>query len=146
MVGDLETASAGRLSEAQAALVHLTTRFDHLLIGAGFGARYQPWEASPDYLVHYVHFTPLSYVWLGGIALPLAVYGFLVALGTTLVLRARKGDFELKYLFLIYWLWGSVVVSAMGAVLMNNAWLWLIIGPALSLTSPNTRLLWPARP
>lgn len=143
--GDLEGASSGRLSEMTAAASILLSRFDHMLLGAGFGAQFVPWPASPDYLSHYSHFTPLAYVWIGGIFMPAVVYGSILLVGGLLCLRARKGGVPVSEYFVIYWLFGIVALSMLGAVLMNNSWLWLIFGWAYGLlnsTNPVLRPIW----
>jgi len=78
--GDIDAASAGRWTEAASAIEHLSARADHLLFGAGFGAKFLPWPDKPgydDYYSHYTHFGVISYIWIGGVIFPVIVYGSL---------------------------------------------------------------------
>lgn len=140
--GEIETASAGRWSEAAAALEYLGARTDHFVLGAGFGARFLPWpdrEEYADYYSHYTHFGMVSYVWIGGVFFSAAVYGLLGFTAIRMMLKVKRGAIGREHVFLVFWLWGILGISLFGAVLMNNAWLWLIIGCCLHLdraTSP----------
>lgn len=126
--GNINAASSGRVEEALSAIRYLTSRFDHLIVGAGFGAQFVPWAASPNYLSHYTHISPLSYIWLGGIPLTLAVYLSLGLVALGLLIDVLRRELDDSYRFLVYWMWSILVLSMFGAVLMNNAWLWLIFG------------------
>lgn len=135
LAGNLDVATGGRWSEIETAFGVIISRIDHVLLGVGFGATYRPWPDRPgydDYYVHYVHFTPLSYTWIGGVVFAAFVYGYFLLLGTRLILKAWRGGVKPQDYFLIYWFWGVIAVSILGAALMNNSWLWLIIGGCIA--------------
>ena len=142
MKGEIDTASGARWSEAAAALEYLGARTDHLMLGAGFGAYFLPWpdrEGYANYYSHYAHFGIVSYMWIGGVFFSAAVYGLLCFTAVRMMLKVKRGVIGREHMFLVFWLWGILGISLFGAVLMNNAWLWLIIGCCLHLdraTSP----------
>jgi hypothetical protein len=134
--GDFDGASAGRFIESISALEHLNSSAEHLLFGAGFGAQFLPWPDLPEYrayLSHYTHFGVISYAWIGGVLLPLVIYAILVGSGVSLILKIRRGHIKRSHYHFVYWLWGIIVISTIGAVLMNNVFLWFIVGCCLNL-------------
>lgn len=139
---ELDAASAGRWQEARSALEYLGRRWDHYWIGAGFGATFEPWPDKPnyfDYRSHYVHTGPISYIWLGGLPFSLAAYFILICLGFRLLTRAVCKNLSADGLPFLFWLWGIIVISMFGAVLMNNSWLWFIVGLCLALEKSSRR-------
>lgn len=146
--GEIETASAGRWSEAASAIEYLNTRPDHWLVGAGFGARFLPWpdrEEYANYYSHYTHFGMVSYVWIGGLLFSGAIYFLLGRTAVRLTLKAKRGWVKRDQVFWVFWIWGILGISLFGAVLMNNAWLWLIVGCCLHLDQATTRQMRAAR-
>ncbi len=134
--GNLDEASAGRWIEAISALEYLNSQAKHMLLGAGFGAQFLPWPDQPDYSdywSHYTHFGAVSYAWIGGFFLPVVVYAFLFGTGFALVLKMKRGLIERSHYHFVYWLWGIIAISMLGAVLMNNSFLWFVIGCCLNL-------------
>lgn len=147
--GNLNEASAGRWIEAISALEYLNSQAEHMLLGAGFGSQFLPWPDLPDYSdywSHYTHFGVVSYAWIGGFLLPIVVYAFLIGTGSALVLKMKRGLIERTHYHFVYWLWGIITISMFGAVLMNNSFLWFVIGCCLNLNrrsvgkSLNTKL------
>jgi hypothetical protein len=140
--GDFDTASAGRWSESAAAFRHLSARWDHLAFGAGFGATFLPWPDTPDYedyRVHYTHFGFMSYMWLGGVLAPVVVYVLLIKTNIQLLLKAKRHLIPRRDYAFPIWLAGIVTVSLFGAVLMNNSYLWFVIGCCLKLNTVSGR-------
>ena len=136
--GNLNEASAGRWVEAISALEHLNSSAEHLLFGAGFGAKFLPWPDLPgytDYWSHYTHFGIISYFWIGGLLLPIVVYAYLISTGVNLILKIKLGQIDRSNYHFVYWLWGIIIISLLGAVLMNNSFLWFVIGCCFNLNN-----------
>lgn len=134
--GDLDAASANRWAESAAALKKLSESPYGLYLGAGFGGRFQPWPDKPDYETyysHYTHFGAVSYVWIGGLFAPIAVYGVLTTALVRLLWKARTRVIRRQDYAFPIWMSGILTVSLMGAVLMNNSYLWFVIGCCLRL-------------
>ncbi|KAB7628244.1 hypothetical protein [Alkalilimnicola sp. S0819] len=134
--GNWDAASGMRWSEAVAALSHIATRADHWLLGTGFGAQYLPYPDLAGYehfFRHYTHFGVISYIWIGGILAPIAVYSILLYNATLLVWRSRPGGLLREQRYFAYWLCGIIALSMFGAVLMTNSFLWFLIGCCLRL-------------
>lgn len=129
--GDYDMVFAMRWSESISAIAYLNDRFDHWLIGAGFGAQFLPWPDLPDYekyLSHYTHFSIISYILFGGVIFAFYIYLVLIGQGISLVRKIRLGLVNKEYYHFLYWLLGILVGSLSGADLMNNPYLWFIIG------------------
>ena len=130
---DLNTATAGRLVEASSALKIINSNANNLIFGTGMGSFFYPWpKINPYYISHYTHFTPISYMWIGGVFLTIFVFKSLIHLTFSL--------FKIKYLnnltqtHLFQFMLPAIIISSItGAVLMNNSILWLIIGMAYKL-------------
>jgi hypothetical protein len=132
--GNLNEASAGRWLEALSAIEYLTSSLQLFLFGAGFGAQFLPWPdllGYEDYLSHYTHFSAVSYIWVGGVFLAVSVYAVLVYTAVVLLRQFKHGILRSDLKFLVYWIWGIIVVSLFGAVLMNNSFLWFVVGCCL---------------
>lgn len=142
--GDLDGATANRWAESAAAIAFLRERTERVVFGAGFGARFKPWPDKPDYrnyYQHYTHFGVVSYVWFGGVFAPLLVYATLSFAAFRLFLKARRRDLRRQDYVFPMWFIGILTVSLFGAVLMNNSFLWFVIGACLRLdaaTAPRT--------
>lgn len=136
--GDIDAASANRWAESASAIRYLSERKSRILFGAGFGGTFQPWPDKPDYahyFQHYTHFGVISYFWLGGIFAPLAVYAVLGTTALRMLSRARRRIILRQEYFFALWLCGILTVSLFGAVLMNNSYLWFVIGCCLRLNA-----------
>lgn len=134
--GDFDSASAMRWSEAASAFIYMDSRTDHWFLGTGFGSRYQPHPELPgyeDFYRHYTHFGIISYIWIGGLFAPLLIYTILLITAVSLTMHIKRGTLEKRFHFFAYWIWGIITVSMFGAVLMNNSFLWFIIGCCLKL-------------
>lgn len=134
--GDIDGASAMRWAESASALNYIDERFDHLLLGAGFGARYKPYPYLPgyeDFYRHYTHFGIISYIWIGGLFAPIVIYAILIFNAVSLVRLIKCGLLDKRFHFFAFWIWGIITVSLFGAVLMNNSFLWFIVGCCLRL-------------
>jgi hypothetical protein len=140
--GEYDLAFAGRISESQAALSALLSDSTGIYFGAGLGGEFYPWPnliGSEDYISHYTHFTFVSYIWIGGIAFPFLVYFILFRLLYKLSNHAVKHKNLIYYIFSLYLLM-AIVSSLSGAVLMNNSFLWLIIGSSFGLISNSVKI------
>ena len=142
--GDLDAASSGRFEEAISALNYLSERLDHIIFGAGFGAVYSPFldffEINRNYdyeyftfLRHYSHFSPVSYMWIGGILLSLSVYFFLIFLFLSLSIKVYKSEIPFKLIFIPAYILSFIFLSLFGSGLFNNSFIWLFIGAGLRL-------------
>jgi len=132
----IDQATSGRWSEAASAISYLNSRIDHWIIGPGFGARFLPWPDRPDYAdyySHYTHFGVVSYVWVGGLFMSCLIYAALLRTGISLGYKAKHHLISKTDYTFVFWLWGIIAISMFGAVLMNNAYLWFIIGCCLNL-------------
>jgi hypothetical protein len=132
--GDLDAASGNRWSEAVSAMAELSNSWVSMLAGSGFGASFLPWPDLADYATyrsHYVHFTPLSYAWIGGLLMPFLVYGELFVLAFSLVVLARRRRLAPEDCGLALLIPGLIIGSAFGASLLNNAFSWVVIGAGL---------------
>ena len=130
---DFEGASAGRIVEASSALKIISSSPNNILFGAGMGSFFYPWpEIAPNYKSHYTHFTPISYMWVGGIFLTFFVYFFLVRLTISLFRIKKLKNLTQTRLFQ-FMLPAILISSTTGAVLLNNSILWLIIGMSYKL-------------
>ena len=130
---DLNKATAGRLVEASSALAIISSSANNFIFGTGMGSFFYPWpEINPNYTSHYTHFTPVSYMWIGGVFLTFFVFISLIHL-TFSLFRIK----HLKHLTQTHWfqfmLPAIIISSITGAVLMNNSILWLIIGMSYKL-------------
>lgn len=142
--GDFDLAFANRLSESVSAINYLISRFDHILVGAGFGARFLPWPDVPDYYdyySHYTHFSVVSYMWIGGVIFTFYVYAMLLYIVAILIKLIRYRLIEREYYHYAYWLLAVVIASMSGADLMNNPYSWFIIGCCGYLTSKYNRII-----
>jgi hypothetical protein len=130
---DIDGASAGRLVEANSALEIISSSNSNLLFGTGMGSFFYPWpEISSTYTSHYTHFTPISYMWIGGVFLTFFVYFFLIRL--TISLFKIKKLKNLTQTSLFQFMLPAIIISSItGAVLMNNSILWMIIGMTYKL-------------
>jgi len=129
--GDLGSASAGRWLESAAAIEQLNKSVLNWIFGAGFGARFFPYKDVPgaeDYVTHYTHFSFISYIWIGGLLLSISVYTYLLHLLASIIMGMKKRIIPLGYSFLGYWLIIFIVTSLFGAILMNNAFIWFVVG------------------
>lgn len=148
--GDFDAATSGRLQEALAAINYLSERVDHLIFGAGFGANYWPYidilrpykgDIFYNLRFHYSHFTPVSYVWLGGIFLSLSIYIFLISLFFSLSMKVYKSKIPTQFIFIPAYILSIILMSFIGSTLFNNTFLWLIIGAGVKLNKVNFSLI-----
>lgn len=138
--GDFDTASARRWSEAASALQYVDNSFLGWFIGSGFGSSYNPWPDlidSENYQVHYAHFSFVSYIFVGGVFLPLVVYGSLFLLIFSVGGKINAGMINKEHAFFFHWLLLYTCISLFGAILMNNSFIWLVVGSCYKLSSVN---------
>ena len=130
---DLNTATAGRLVEASSALAIINSSTNNFIFGTGMGSFFYPWpKINPNYTSHYTHFTPISYMWIGGVFLPFFVFISLIRI--TFSLFRIKHLKHLTQTHLFQFMMPAIIISSItGAVLMNNSILWMIIGMTYKL-------------
>jgi hypothetical protein len=128
--GNYNDAFAGRFNEALNAIKSLAADSSGFIIGAGMGGEYYPWPDVPgaeNYKSHYAHFSFISYMWVGGIFFAILIYCQLIRL--IFSLYSLRFNFKNPLVgVLTIWLLMAIISSLSGAVLMNNSFLWLIIG------------------
>ena len=130
---DLNTATAGRLIEASSALAIINSSTNNFIFGTGMGSFFYPWpKINPKYTSHYTHFTPISYMWIGGVFLTFFVFVSLINLTVSLFKIKYLKNFTQTHMFQ-FMLPAIIISSITGAVLMNNSILWLIIGMTYKL-------------
>ncbi|MCC7573105.1 MAG: hypothetical protein KO464_06920 [Candidatus Methanofastidiosum sp.] len=130
--GDLESASAGRTSEIIAVFSYISQYFGNFIFGSGFGSKVMVFEG---FYRHYSHFTPLSYLLIGGVLLPLIVYLFFIKTGIMLLNKVNKKTLPKESWFFVLIFWGILISSLTGAVLFNYTTLWIFIGCAWRLNT-----------
>lgn len=136
IAGDFDAASSMRWAEAASAFEYLNARVDHWVLGAGFGSSYQPYpklEGYEDFYRHYTHFGVVSYIWIGGFIAPILIYSVLLITAVKLTWRLKSHNLDQRLHFFVYWIWAIILISMFGAVLMNNSFLWFIVGCCLRL-------------
>jgi hypothetical protein len=121
---DLNLATAGRVGEAAALLEKMRESPLAWINGFGAGATFV-WEGPSGgaLTAHYSHFSPLSYVFLGGVLLMLPIYGVLFRHCVRYSLRAEEWY---EWMFLYY-----VLASFSGAILFSDPFAWIVIGMAV---------------
>ena len=130
-----DLAFAGRLSESLEAINNLILDPTGILLGAGLGGQFYPWpeiDGAENYISHYTHFTFVSYLWIGGIGFPILVYFILILQLHKVSKLAFSNNNLILTTFSLYMVM-AIVSSLSGAVLMNNSFLWLIIGASFGL-------------
>lgn len=130
LAGDLDAATAGRVSETISAMDYILSEPIRLLIGAGFGATFIPWESDDliAHVQHYTHFSPAAYVFVGGIFLALFVYGWLCYLCFKMLSLSLQGRIDPRFLGFTPLLCGVVISSLSGPVVLNDSILWFVVG------------------
>jgi len=137
-----DLATAGRVSEVQSAIEYLSTSFKNIIFGAGFGAQYYPWPNKVDYenyISHYTHFSFVSYFFVAGIWFPISLISYFIYLIKNLIQKTKENIIPTEYSYFLFWLIGIFVISLFGAVLMNNSFLWFIIGSCIFINQKYTK-------
>ena len=117
----LDVATSGRINDIIGIATALNEDPIYWIIGKGIGALFNVDTPSGVWVTHYSHFTPISYVFLGGIILFVAVYSKLISL---LV-------YSIKYIdnyyckFFVYYFITSLIG---GAVYFSDPFIWLFVG------------------
>jgi hypothetical protein len=118
----IDLATSGRLYDAIAALDRLGSSVLNWLIGLGFGAEFSviySWTTVP-YVTHYSHFTPISYLFLGGLVLLITIYSRLLKELFSAVVNIND---PLAMMVVYYFIMGFS-----GAIFFTDVFLWIFIG------------------
>jgi hypothetical protein len=116
--------SSGRLSESSLVIDMLISRLDYIFFGAGFGVNY---EVEENFFRHYAHISYFSYSLIGGFIFSTYVYYRLFNLVIGMIKATKLSNTPINF-YLLYLLVGVILMSIFGGSLMNNPWLWLVIG------------------
>lgn len=132
--GDFNLASSGRWEESSSMLKSLG---DSWLFGRGFGAYFIPWDASPDYNSHYVHFGNLTWLYTTGILGYFLIFGAILFCLLKFIARIFLNPREDLRTYVLLVCCSIIVLSLFGAILMNNFFCWAFLGWGLYiLTTP----------
>ncbi len=122
---DLNLATAGRVGEATAMIQELVRTPSAWIMGFGAGATFI-WSgpSGASLTAHYAHFSPLSYVFLGGVLLMVPIYWTLLR---HFVWYSRRAEGWYEWMFLYYF-----VASFSGAILFSDPFAWIVTGMAIA--------------
>jgi hypothetical protein len=119
----LNTATSGRIVDLIAAFESINSHWLYWIFGKGIGAVFTvpTSEFGVVWETHYTHFTPLSYVFLGGGVLFILVYSYLI----NLLVYCLKSSFNFYNLLFIY----NFLLSFFGgAIYFSDPFIWIFIG------------------
>lgn len=135
MIGELNIAAAGRVSESAAALEVIFSDPIKTLFGAGFGAKFFPWDriGYEYYTSHYTHFSPVAYWFFGGIFLPLVIFGYLFSVGIRLMFLVKTNEFPIFFYGFVPVYWGVLASSFSGPVILNDSSVWFFLGCGIAI-------------
>ena len=117
----LNEATSGRINDFIGAANALNQNSIFWLTGKGIGGTFQVITTGPLWTTHYSHFTPISYVFLGGAILLIVFYSKLISL---FVYSVKTIDDFYSMLF-IYWFITALIG---GAIYFTDPFIWLFVG------------------
>lgn len=118
----LDLATSGRINDFVGAANALNENTIFWIFGKGIGGTFEVAIANADpWVTHYSHFTPMSYMFLGGSLMLFIVYGKLLSL---LLFSLRTINSFYSMLFL-YWFIMSLIG---GAIYFTDPFIWLFVG------------------
>ena len=118
----LNIATSGRINDVIGVVIALNENSIFWFSGKGIGGMFQ--VIFPDgttWNTHYSHFTPISYVFLGGAIMLIAVYGKLISL----LLYSFKTVNNFYSMLFIYWFIMAIIG---GAIYFTDPFIWLFVG------------------
>lgn len=129
---ELDIATSGRINDALAAYESINKHWIYWVIGKGIGATFQVQLPTDVWITHYTHFTPLSYIFLGGGVLFVAVYSKIIGL---LFYCMKNSCNFYNLLFLNYF-----VISILGgAIYFTDPFVWIFAGVVIFNKKYNVR-------
>jgi hypothetical protein len=118
----LDVATSGRINDFLGAVNALNENLLFWFTGKGIGGMFEVYYPNAAiWITHYSHFTPISYVFLGGVIMLIAVYGKLISL---LFYSLKTIDSFYSMLF-VYWF---IMALIGGAIYFTDPFIWLFIG------------------
>ena len=117
----LDVATSGRINDFIGVVIEIEKKPIFWLTGKGIGALFTVIIPSGTWVTHYSHFTPISYVFLGGGILFLAVYGKLFIL----FIYCMKNINNFYCMFFIYYFVTSLIG---GAIYFSDPFIWIFVG------------------
>ncbi len=121
---DLNTATSGRLVDVLGAINSINENWYYWIVGKGVGATFLAgYSSGLPWVTHYTHFTPVSYIFLGGILLMVPFY---IKLTSILVYSFKSIPNFYSMLYIYYF---TVAIS--GATLFTDPFVWIVAGIVL---------------
>ena len=118
----LNLATSGRINDFIGAASALNQNPMFWLTGKGIGGLFEViFPNGTTWVTHYSHFTPISYVFLGGSVMLFAVYGKL----TSLLLYSMKNINNFYNMLFIYFF---IMALIGGAIYFTDPFIWMFIG------------------
>ena len=117
----LDLATSGRINDFIGAAEALNQNPIFWFTGKGIGGMFQVVTTGAPWNTHYSHFTPISYVFLGGAIMLTAVYGKLISL----LLYSFKTVNNFYSMLFIYWFIMAIIG---GAIYFTDPFIWLFVG------------------
>lgn len=127
--GDYDAFSSGRWSELLSLFSSFTTVGDWIF-GMGYGYTFVPWDDSPGYVSHYVHFGNFTWLLMNGVLGYVVIFSFLLhVLYLNFKIIASSNDSTCKAVAVS--VVSFFILSLFGAVLMTSTIIWFLIGWSL---------------
>ena len=118
----LDVATSGRVNDFLGAVNALNENLLFWFTGKGIGGVFEVFvPTSSNWITHYSHFTPISYVFLGGAIMLIAVYGKLISL----LFYSLKTINSFYSMLFVYWFIMSLIG---GAIYFTDPFIWLFVG------------------
>jgi hypothetical protein len=117
----LDTATSGRVNDFMGVVYSLNKDPFFWFFGKGIGALFDVDIPSGVWTTHYSHFTPISYIFLGGWIMFLAVYGKLISL----LIYCLKNMNDYYSMFFVYYFITSFIG---GAIYFTDPFIWMFTG------------------
>lgn len=118
----LDLATSGRINDFIGAAGSINQNPYFWFTGKGIGGMFQVVIPNgPPWNTHYSHFTPISYVFLGGAIMLIAVYGKLISL----LLYSFKTINNFYSMLFIYWFIMAIIG---GAIYFTDPFIWIFVG------------------
>jgi len=136
--GDIDAATAGRTSEIRMIITYFSREPVRYVFGAGFGSKIEVFES---YFRHYSHFTPLSYVIVGGLGFSVIIYGFLILTSLSLLKKANAKILPKESIAYVLLFLGIIISSFTGSVLTNYTTLWVFVGISWRINSKKSQAI-----
>jgi len=117
----LNLATSGRVNDFMGVVYSLNKDPFFWFFGKGIGALFDVETTAEVWTTHYSHFTPISYIFLGGWIMFLAVYGKLISL----LIYCLKNMNDYYSMFFVYYFITSFIG---GAIYFTDSFIWIFIG------------------